>query len=304
MNTHYQSILHNYLVWVDTLGYSESILNSCKLRITDFFKYLETQQINNITYLTDKHIKNYQFALENRPNRQRKGYGLSTAHINKYFFTIDKLLEFLHQYGVTNIPYSSNCLIRTAQYERVLPFDILTQQEVKTLINNIPNTYPYKNHSFEERQTKQYELKLIFALYYGCGLRLSEGHNLQIQNIDFDKRTIFVRQGKNCKDRIVPMSEGVYKELQDYVYNFRNRYKLNHNRLFIYKAAVQSLRLKYLQSICEDETLKAKRISIHTLRHSIATHLLQNGMSIEIISLFLGHASLDTTQIYTHIVNG
>jgi integrase/recombinase XerD len=63
------------------------------------------------------------------------------------------------------------------------------------------------------------------------------------------------------------------------------------------------LRLKDLQKICTDENMRKKRITTHILRHSIATHLLQNGMNIENIALFLGHSSLVSTQIYTHIVN-
>ena len=182
----------------------------------------------------------------------------------------------------------------------LLPFDILTQDEIKTLRNSIENAY--QRFYFAEKQPRQYELKLIFALFYGCGLRRSEGWNLKIQDIDFNKKTIFVRQGKGSKDRIVPMSEGVYKEVQDYVYNFRHRLKLNHNRLFISKDGNLLLRLKHLKKICGDENIKAKRITLHTLRHSIATHLLQNGMTIENIALFLGHSDLDTTQIYTHLI--
>jgi len=113
---------------------------------------------------------------------------------------------------------------------------------------------------------------------------------------------VFVRQGKNYKDRIVPMSEGIYKELQDYVYNFRSKMRLNHNRLFKCSKATLRVKLKHLQAFCDDGQIKAKRIYLHVLRHSIATHLLQNGMSIENIALFLGHSSLDTTQIYTHLV--
>jgi len=156
---------------------------------------------------------------------------------------------------------------------------------------------------FERRQAAHYELKLVFALFYGCGLRRSEGYKLQIQDINFDQKTVFVEQGKNYKDRIIPMSEGVYRELQDYVYNYRTRLKLNHSRLFDYDIQTQILRLRHLQNICQDEQIKEKRITLHILRHSIATHLLQNGMSIENIALFLGHSSLESTQIYTHLIN-
>ena len=98
------------------------------------------------------------------------------------------------------------------------------------------------------------------------------------------------------------MSAKVYNEIQDYIYNFRHRLKLNHNRLFISQPLTINERLKHLQNICQDENIKAKRLSLHVLRHSIATHLLQNGMSIENIALFLGHSSLDTTQVYTHLI--
>jgi integrase/recombinase XerD len=145
-------------------------------------------------------------------------------------------------------------------------------------------------------------LKLVFALYYGCGLRLSEGWRLQIKDVDFDKKTLFIKQGKFYKDRIVPMNNNVCETIKDYIYNFRKCLKLNHNRLFISCFQVMRLRLKHVQSVCDDDTIKAKNLTLHGLRHSIATHLLQNGMSIENIALFLGHSSLDTTQIYTHLI--
>ncbi|NCA80760.1 MAG: hypothetical protein EOM76_11370 [Sphingobacteriia bacterium] len=80
------------------------------------------------------------------------------------------------------------------------------------------------------------------------------------------------------------------------------RRKAKNDRLFDCHKAVLGNKLKYLQNHCQDENIQAKRLSLHVLRHSIATHLLQNGMSIENIALFLGHSSLDTTQIYTHLI--
>lgn len=300
MNTAYKEITGQYEAWLNTLGYSHSLVYSCKLRISDFLRWLENNHIHSIDQIQDKHISDYHAYLETRPNRNFKGRLLGAVHINWYFFAIDKLLEFLHQYGMENIPAPANYRLKIDKQERILSFEILSQQEIKTLYGCIGDTYP--NHPFEQRQIKQYELKLIFALYYGCGLRRTEGYNLRIQDIDFDRKTIFVKQGKNYKDRIVPMSAGVYRELEDYVYNFRHRLKLKHQRLFISQGQTLYLRFKHLQGICPDEAIKAKRISLHTLRHSIATHLLQNGMSIENIALFLGHGSLDSTQIYTHLV--
>ena len=300
MNTDFKAIADEFLVWVDTLGYSKSIKGTCKYRIIDFLQWLETRQIYNIKQLTDKHIRDYRSYLEVRPNSQFKGRLLSRNHINWYIVVVNKLLEFLHQYGVTTAPTPADYRITRNNDERVLPFDILTQDEITTLRHCIPDTFQHLN--FAERQIKQYQLKLVFALYYGCGLRRTEGWELQIQDVDFEKKTIFVRQGKGYKDRFVPMSDNVYKELQDYVYNFRARLKLNHNRLFISGDVNLLLRIKHLKKICTDPNIKAKRITLHSLRHSIATHLLQNGMSIEKIALFLGHSDLDSTQIYTHFI--
>jgi integrase/recombinase XerD len=300
MNTSYKAIIDEYVTWLDTLGFSDAMIYDYKFRLYDFFEWLESKQIQSINLLTNKHITEYQNYLETRPNKKDKGRLLSVSHLNHNFLAIDKLLEFLHQYGMTNAPVPTNYRMKVDEQERINKIEVFTKEETKTLYNSIPNTY--SRFLFAERQARHYELKLIFALYYGCGLRLSEGYKLKIQDVDFDKKTVFVEQGKNYKDRIIPMSEGVYRELQDYVYNYRHRLKLKHNRLFIYTKQTLHLRLKYLQNICTDETIKAKRLSLHVLRHSIATHLLQNGMSIENISLFLFFSSPATTEIYTHLI--
>jgi len=296
MNTHYKTIIKEYGTWLDTLGYSADIIRCGRLGINLFFEWLEEKHIKNITRLTAKHIVDYHNYLETRPNWKYKGRMLSAAYLNKTFYIIDKFLEFLHQYGMAGVPVPTNRQIKIDSTEKIHKIQILTQQEVKTLYNCISNAYP--TLSFEKRAIKQAELKVIFALFYGCGLRRSEGYKLRKKDIDFDKKTVFVEQGKNYKDRIIPMSAGVYKDLQNYVYNYRNRgtYLLDYNK------ASLGHKLKYLQDLSDDENIREKRLSLHVLRHSIATHLLQNGMSIENIALFLGHSSLDTTQIYTHLI--
>jgi len=301
MNDSYRAISEEYVKWVDTLGFSNHLVHNCRRNIRVFLDWLESREIGSIDKLTDKHIIQYFNYSETRSNMNVKNRLLSAAHLNKIFYTVDKFLEFLHQNGMENAPVPVNRRMEINQQERILKIETFTQQEIKTLYDTIPETYP--NLTFVHRQAVHYEIKLYFALFYGCGLRRSEGFNLQIQNIDFDKKTVFVEQGKNYKDRIVPMSAGVYRDLQDYVYNYRHRLKLNHNRLLTTVQAQYNIRLKHLQNTCQDKNIRAKRLSVHVLRHSIATHLLQNGMSIENIALFLGHSSLDSTQIYTHIIN-
>jgi integrase/recombinase XerD len=300
MNIHYKTLLKEYGTWLDTLGYAEMSVFHLKFYLKEFFLWLENRQINDISQLTTKLITSYHNHLETRPNKNFKGRLLSERTLVHKFKGIDKFLLFLNQYGIKNVPMPVKSATKYDKTAQIFKIEVLIQQEIKTLYNCIPDTYRW--FSFENRQRRQYELKLIFALFYGFGLRQSEGYNLRVQDVDFDKKTVFVKQGKNYKDRIIPMSDGVYKELQDYVYNFRKRLKLNHNRLFVCAKITLNGKLKYLQNVCNDENIKAKRLSLHVLRHSIATHLLQNGMSIENISLFLGHCSLDTTQIYTHLI--
>jgi len=300
MNTGFTTLTAEYKKWLETLGYSKTILDNYKNRLRDFLEYLENKQISSITQLTGKHINDYHNFLETRSNKRITGRFLSTGFLEQNFYAIDKFLEFLHQYGMANVPQPIKRRMVKDKTEWLQKIEVWTQDEVKSLYNCISESYQKLN--FEKRQIKHYELKLIFALYYGCGLRLSEGYNLNIQDVDFDRKTVFVRQGKYSKDRFVPMSSGVYNELQNYIYNYRHRLRLKHNRLFNCSKNHIWLLLKDLQEGCPEENIKAKNLTLHTLRHSIATHLLQNGMNIENISLFLGHSSLNTTQHYTHLI--
>lgn len=308
MNTSYREINEQYAVWLDTLGYSSGVVDDYNARIRDFLEWLETQSISQINQLTQKHINQYFEYLQSRPNKRRKGYLLSVSHLNHNFIAVDKLLEFLNGQGMKNTPIPTNYRLPVDKDERIRKIEVLTQNEIKELYNAIEHTYTTVN--FIQREQNHYQLKLIFALAYGCGLRLSECLKIRFQDVDFERKTVFVEKGKNYKDRIIPMSAGVYRELQNYVYNFRNtakgsseaNQKAPHNRLFLKCKNDLNKMLKHLQNVCENEEIKQKRLSMHVLRHSIATHLLQNGMNIENISQFLGHSSLESTQIYTHLI--
>ncbi len=295
MNESYKAIKKEYNYWLDTLGFSSSSVANYTTCVKDFFNWLQAQNIT-INLIQQKHLTRYFDYLQSRPNKRRKG-GLSTSYLNDNFIAIDKLFEFLHQMGMTTAPVPTNYRITADKQARIHKIEPFTQAEIKQLIAQIPNAYLH--FSFARREIKQEQLKLIFALYYACGLRRSEGYNLTVNDIDFDKKTIFVKQGKNYKDRIVPMNESIYKALEHYIYNFRNLQKLKHKRLFLSTTGTLNNSLQDLVKLTEID----KRITLHILRHSIATHLLENGMSIENIARFLGHSTLDSTQIYTHIIN-
>ena len=302
MNTeHYTKIHEEYVRWLDILGFSQATVSGFNRNIRDFFTWLEQQHFLSIKDLTQKNIHRYFEYLQTRPNRLYKGTGLSNIHLNHNFEGIDKLCEFLHQMGMETAPTPPNVRLKIDKEARIRNIQPFTQDEIKELYDNIDLLYSHLKH--EHREQNRQQMRLVFALFYGCGLRMSEGMKLAVDDIDFDKKTIFVHQGKNYKDRIVPMSEGVFKIVENYVYNFRKIHKTDHNRLFINKKIVLRRGLHALQEVCNNPEIKEKRITLHILRHTIATHLLQNGVSIENIAKFLGHSSLTSTQIYTHLIN-
>ncbi len=193
-------------------------------------------------------------------------------------------------------PYPPKHYIKPEEERKI---KVLTQQEITQLYKAIPHTF--LDFTFATRIPRQNVIRLVLDLCYGCGLRRSEMQNIQLKDVDFDKKIIYIRQGKNYKDRYVPMSQKVYENTQDFVYNYHSAVP-SKRPLYLYPYKEISFVFKVLLRECNTD-LQQKKPTLHTLRHSIATHLLQNGMSIENISQFLGHSGLATTQLYTHIVN-
>lgn len=150
-----------------------------------------------------------------------------------------------------------------------------------------------------KRGAKKECWKHEFIYYTSCNFPFwASNRPFSVLKIGQNKKVI----NNHAKTVSIPLNDNVYKALEDYIYNFRNLQKTGHNRLFINPAETLVFWLKELQSTCTDETVKQKRLTLHILRHSIATHLLQNGMSVENIARFLGHSSLTATQIYTHFI--
>jgi len=299
MVEHYKTLQKEYLHWLKVLGYSEATQGICKNAIQLFFEWLKDKNLIHITQLENSHINAYFDYLQERKNRKRAG-GLSHSYLNKQFDGVDKFLQFLQQNNYPKILPPTNFRIKKSKIEKVYSIVPFTQTEIKTLIAQIPQSCQNLNN--QKKEQKEQQLNLIFILYYGCGLRKSEGLKLTVNDIDFDNKTLFIRQGKGYKDRIIPLSENIYNSLKNYVYNFRNQTKIEHNQLFINPTETLIGWLKDLQKDSNSQAIKSKRLTFHILRHTIATHLLQNGMSVENIALFLGHSSLTSTQIYTHMI--
>ncbi len=152
--------------------------------------------------------------------------------------------------------------------------------------------------------------RLHLTVYYSCGLRRNEGVHLDLSDINLDTRILHVRKGKNYKERFVPFGKSSAQLLQEYIYDYRPRFVRDkrEGRLFVsFGGRVMNgtslcSRLQKLQGQSEDAALMQKHLTLHVLRHSIATHLLAAGMSLEKIARFLGHSTMDSTQIYTHLL--
>lgn len=150
--------------------------------------------------------------------------------------------------------------------------------------------------------------RAMLAVYYGCGLRLSEGTAVEVRDVLLDQSLLHVRQGKGYRERLVPMAAGVQSILAHYLTEARPQLLQSKATEVLFVGAQkgvaltsQSLYIR-IKALAKKARIR-KRVGTHTLRHSIATHLLQSGMPLERIKDFLGHDSLDSTQLYTHMVN-
>jgi site-specific recombinase XerD len=169
------------------------------------------------------------------------------------------------------------------RYERKLP-DVLDKSEVQQIIQSIQNL----------------KHQAIISLIYSAGLRLNEVINMKLNDIDSKRMLIKVRQGKGKKDRYVMLSEKMLFLLREYYKTYKPKEYLFEGQ----KGGKYSARS--VQSIFQQALHQSginKKASVHTLRHSFATHLLESGTDIRVIQQLLGHSSIKTTQVYTQISN-
>ena len=174
--------------------------------------------------------------------------------------------------------------IRRPMTESRLPV-VLSQQEVKRIIDSAANL---KHRTF-------------ISLIYSCGLRVSELVNLKVNDIDSDCMKIHIQLAKGAKDRYVMLSEKILSMLREYWEQYRPK-------IFLFEGNMQgeAIAVRTVQSAFANAVLKSgikKHPTVHSLRHSFSTHLLEKGVSLLAIQKLLGHASIRTTLIYTHLQN-
>lgn len=301
-NPGFEHLFYAYRQWLDILGYCQMSVDNLPHIVREFLHHLETREgITAIPQLQPAHLKSYYEHISTRRN-MRRGGALSSNYLNKHVQSIEKFMEFLHHRGLHDLPAITLKQIRLSRPA----ITVLTQQEIRQLyVATERETNTLKQEALNARD------RALLAVLYGCGLRRNETVHLELNDINFDTRVLHVRKGKMYKERFVPIGKAAAKHLEDYVYNHRP-VLLNsqtQNRLFIgfggkpLGGGTMYVRLKILQTLIDDPVLQQKNITLHCLRHSIATHLLEAGMDLQHIQRFLGHSSLESTQIYTHLVD-
>jgi len=205
------------------------------------------------------------------------------ARAHKSASTLNSAYSSLQFYFGKIMPRRFFIHIPRAKKPQKLP-QVLTQTEIKRLLGTIINV----------------KHKLLLALMYSSGLRISEVVKLKVKDLDFANQILYVRQGKGNKDRQTILSAILLDVLQKYTnHHATNDYVFTSNRgSYLSQRAVQKVFSKALK-----QAKIKKDATCHSLRHSFATHLLENGTNIRYIQELLGHKRLETTQIYTKVAS-
>ena len=277
-------MLQSFTQWLELLNYSPFSIPCLAKGIRDFFYYQEATGKLLLAGLESGDANRFIELL------QAKGI-YSNSHINKQIQALKLLSSYIRQSGKSTVGFS----LRRLEEKRKPPV-WLTKQEMQQLYEAIPDTILGIRD------------KAMLAIYYGCGLRLSEGVAIELNDIDSTTKVLHVTKGKHYKERFVPMAEKNFEEIQLYVdYGRPQLLQTEKHQYFFVDANKgrpmqrQSLYVR-IKNLVKKSGIK-KKVGTHTLRHSIATHLLQSGMKLERIQQFLGHADPDSTQIYTHLKN-
>lgn len=249
-----------------------------------FMQYLES--INHSKSLSDIHQEDIESFLA-----YLYELGLSANSQARILSGIKKFYAYLLQEKL--ITENPTQLISSPSIGRHIP-DILSYEEISSMIDTIDLSQPFGHRN-----------KAIIETMYGCGLRVSEVISLKISNIYFKDEFIRVI-GKGNKERLIPISQSIIKTLNLYLEGEREQQVINpkHSDTVFINRRGNGLSRQMVFLIIKELAEKAgikKNIGPHTIRHSFATHLIEGGADLRAVQQMLGHSSISTTEIYTHI---
>ncbi len=234
--------------------------------------------VRNYSFFVEKFLKGTSKNAEELTGDDAKLY-ISDLFDSKSKNTIMLAIASL-KFFFTEILKKDFSAIKMPKKDKKLP-EVLTKDEVKLLINGADNI----------------KSRLIISLLYSSGLRVSELVNLKKEDLDLNEKVGWVRKGKGGKDRIITFSNNLSEELKEYIE------MKGQDKVYLFSKD-KPLTTRNIQKIIKGTKVRAginKKVTPHTLRHSFATHLLEQGTDIRLIQAMLGHSSLSTTQLYTHI---
>ncbi|MBS1598421.1 MAG: tyrosine-type recombinase/integrase [Bacteroidetes bacterium] len=292
--------------WLEILGYAPTTVYYMPNFIREFLHWMEQQAYFMMVDISAQAINEYYQYLKSRPNMTHEG-SLSNAYLNKHQQAIKKFCEYLRR--THNINFSLAELTTENVFHSSV--DVLTVNEVNQMLASTQMLQKMKRNTVTPTLFKalQYRDRAMIAVIYGCGVRRNEAVQLDVHDISFQKSLLHIRSGKNYTERIIPISKQNLHYMETYLHEGRPVLLKDkkHEAFFIsarskrIEGQALLIRLKHLIAHTDDKTLQQKRVTLHTLRHSVATHLLSAGMQLERIKDFLGHSSLESTQIYTHL---
>ncbi len=247
-----------------------------------------------IRNFSSKTIKAYTYAL-------RQYFTYKNIDLNK--LEQNNIRQYLYQCEKKNIsPQTRNIYLSAIKFYYYKTVKIQTKIQIPNAKK--PHKLPTVLSRKEIKQildvTKNTKHKLILALTYGAGLRVSEVVSLKVQDCDLDELILHIRQSKGQKDRITVIPEKLILDLQNHIAG-----KNSTDPLFSSerggKLTTRTLQKTFARSLKKSQIKKSA--TFHSLRHSFATHLLENGTDIRYVQELLGHQNIRTTQLYTHVTN-
>jgi integrase/recombinase XerD len=275
-----ENTIYNFRIELQVLGYSKNAVNNYPKYAQQLLEFSK----ENPQRITDVHIKKYYNYLQTRLSQITKQI-ISESHIYTQLLGIKLYFEYLERTSIIKRnPYNLRIKRVTAK-ERI----VFSQQEIKKL---------YKNCQTIEERT-------LLNLCYGCGLRRTEATLLTTKDINYEQKLLYIRKGKGKKRRVIPLTQILLKDFKIYN-NYIEKYRTEKIQNFLINEQGNPLQgdtiyKTFKRLLKRTQEIDPTKYCLHSLRHSIATHLLENEMSIEMVRDFLGHQQLITTQIYTRI---
>jgi len=240
-----------------------------------------TQRLNDTKEITLKNVQEI-FNLYKQNHGERS--------VLRLIACVKSFLKYLHAEEFLEEDFSNQ--IETMSTRLTLPKTL----DIKTVVDLIESIKPEDPKSIRNR--------LIFEFLYGTGCRISELVNTDLQDIDFESNVIKIRFGKGSKQRVIPLGTNLKKSIESYVIQVRNNLvKSKKTDSLLLNAKGQRLTRQSIWTVINKYALEngIKDLTPHTLRHAFATHLLEGGADVRVVQELLGHSSINTTQIYTHV---